>query len=97
MNLFSNIDVPFGFIFILALLWVIVIGVLIVRKNKLNPNNSRSQFLNDSFEPWNGSTSPGVIVNSFDSDAEQQLDLTANINDEYFDRLRDDYYQRNNR
>ncbi len=97
MNFLSNINMPFGVIFILALLWVVVIGVLIVRKNKLNPNNPRSQVLNDAFEPWNGSTSPGVIVNSFDSDAERQLDLTANINDDFLDRLHDDDYQRNNR
>ena len=97
MNFLSNIDVPFGVIFILALLWVVGIGVLIVRKNKLNPNHLRSQVLNDTFEPWNGSTSPGVIVNSFDSDAARQLDLTVNINDDFLDRLRDDDYQRNNR
>lgn len=95
MNFLSNIDVPFGVIFILSLLWVVGIGVLIVRKNRLNPNNPQSQLLNDAYEPWNGSTSPGVIVNSLDSDAARQLDLTANINDGFLDRLRDDDYQRN--
>ena len=71
--------------------------MLIVRKNNLNPNYPRSQFLNDAFESWNGSTSPGVIINSFDSDASRQLDLTVNINDDFLDRLRDDDYYKNNR
>lgn len=97
MDLLSNINMPFGVIFILALLWVVGIGALIVRKNKLGPNHLRSQVLNGAYEPWNGSTSSGMIVNSFDSDAARQLDLTANINDDFLESLRDDDYQRNNR
>ena len=95
MDFLANIDVPFGVIFILAMLWVVGIGALIVRKNKLNPDHPRSRLINDGFEPWKGSTSPGMIINSFDSDAERQLDLTPNIHDDFLDTLRNDDYHRN--
>lgn len=84
MKFLSNINLSIGLFFILALLWVVGIGFLIVRKNKLKPNHHKPQILNDEFVPWNGSTSPGVIVNSFDSDAERQLDLTPNIDDGHY-------------
>lgn len=97
MDFLSKIDILFSIIFILALLWVVGIGALIIRKNKLNPNHPRTQSVKNSFEPWSGSTSPGVIINSFDSDAKRQLDLTPNINDGFLDRACDDEHHRNSR
>ena len=95
MDFLANIYVPFGFIFILPLLWIVGIGALIIRKNKLNPNDPRSQSVKASFEPWNGFTSAGPSENPFDSRLDRQLDLNPRNEDNFLEYLRNDDYHRN--
>ena len=94
MDFLANIDVPFGVIFIFPLLWMVGIGALIIRKNRLNPNDPRSQSVKDSFEFWNGLTSAGPSENPFDVRLDRQLDLGPLAEDDFLKYLRnDDYYR----
>ena len=98
MDFLSNINVPFGVIFILAILWVIGIGVLIIRKNRLNPNSTHRSTrgfpsglsYGSGRDPW------GTPYNPFDSSLNRQLDLGPPIDDDFLDRVRDDEHHRNN-
>lgn len=95
MDFLANIDVPFGVIFILALLWVVGIGALIIRKNKLNPDHPRSQSVKNSFESWDRLSKVGPLENPFDSRLDRQLDLDPRNEDDFLEYLRNDDYHRN--
>lgn len=92
MNFLSNIDVPFGVIFIFPLLWVVGVGVLIIRKNKLSTNVARSQSAKNSLELRNGFSPAGPPENPFDSRLDRQLDLDPRYENEYLEKSHNDDY-----
>jgi len=95
MNFPPSITVSFGVIFILALAWVVGVGVLIVKKNnkKLTPEARKAQLASRPNEDDNfsilktGSTSPGVLVNPLDGDARKQHDMTPDIETDHIEPL----------
>lgn len=98
MDFLANIDLPFGVIFILALLWVVGIGALIVRKNKSIPKNTQTFYKPSTLEEINeqcGLGPGGQMINPFDVRLDRQLDLGPPIEDDFLEYLRNDDYHRN--
>ena len=94
MDFLATINVPFGVIFLLALAWIVGIGVLIVKNNrKLAPDVRKTQLVSrpnddDNFSILKtGSTSPGVLVNPLDGDARKQHDMTPDIETDHIESL----------
>jgi len=93
MNFLTTINVPFGVIFILPLLWIIGVGMLIVRTNRLNSNGPDIRMTGNVFNGGDGIMPP---ENPFDARLDRQLDLDPRYDDDFLEGLRnDDYHQQN--
>ncbi|MCF6217088.1 MAG: hypothetical protein L3J58_13080 [Emcibacter sp.] len=93
MDFLTTLNVPFGVVFILPLLWIIGVGMLIVRTNRLNSNNHDIRITDNVFNGGDGIMPP---ENPFDARLDRQLDLDQRYDDDFLEGLRNDNYHQQN-